>query len=47
MLKKYIEFLDIEFDRTESWSELIQKLIKKFHITANYADKIIDAYIAE
>lgn len=47
MLKKYVEFLDVEFDRTESWSGLIKKLVEKFHITADYADKLIDAYIAE
>ena len=47
MLKKYVELLDVEFDRTDSWSELVKKLVEKFHITPDYADKMIDAYIAE
>lgn len=46
MLKKYVEFLDVEFDKTESWSELVKKLVEKFHITSDYADKLIDKYIA-
>lgn len=46
MLKKYVEFLDVEFDRTDSWSELVKKLVEKFHITVDYADKLIEKYIA-
>lgn len=45
MSNKYFEWLDKHFDDFESWSDTIKGLVDRFHITADYADKVIDAYI--
>lgn len=45
MANKYFEWLDKHFDDFESWSDTIKGLADKFHITVDYADKVIDAYI--
>ena len=45
MANKYFEWLDKHFDDFESWSGTIKGLVDKFHITADYADKVIEAYI--
>lgn len=44
--KKYIEFLDVNFDKLESWSDCVRALVNTFGITSDYAEKVIDAYIA-
>lgn len=45
LAQKYVDFLDTHFDEDGSWSDLVQQLVDTFHITADYADKVIDMYI--
>ena len=46
MSKKYIKFFDDNFDNYSSWSDLVNALVTKFNISAEYADKLIDKYIS-
>lgn len=45
MSKKYIKFFDDNFDNYSAWSDLVNALVTKFNISADYADKLIDKYI--